>query len=222
MLQVHFLDTDSFQFSHSQRADITQLAEEADELVRASLPLADHLHLLVEGSADVLATGDNAHTIAPHLIRWLADPAVDITAVARKHLRQAFAHEAFHAARFRRLAGEAGSHSWMQIAIGEGLATAFARDATGATESWAVYDPAVIGSWAAELLGQPVMSAEMSGWRFRHQDGRQWIAYRVGTWIVDSLRELSGDSPADLVWTPASEIAAAVPAIEGLIGDQRA
>jgi hypothetical protein len=41
MLQVHFLDTDSFQFTESQRADITELAEEADALVRTSLPLAE-------------------------------------------------------------------------------------------------------------------------------------------------------------------------------------
>jgi hypothetical protein len=215
MLRVHFLDTDVLEFSDSQRTAIRQVAEDADALVRESLPLAEQLHLLVEGSPDVLTTGDNAHTIAPHLVRWLADPGRDITAVARDHLRHAFAHEAFHAARFRRLGEEAGSHSWTQVAIGEGLATAFARDTAGANEPWAVYDPAVISSWAAELLRQPITPADMSGWKFRHPDGRQWIAYRVGTWIVDSLRDLTGQSPADLVWTPASEIATAVP---GLVG----
>jgi hypothetical protein len=219
MLRVHFLDTNALQFSDSQRTVIRQVAEEADALVRQSLPLAEQLHLLVEGSPDVLPTGDNAHTIAPHLIRWLADPARDITAVARDHLAQAFAHEAFHAARFRRLAEEAGSHSWTQIAIGEGLATAFARDAAGANEPWAVYDPAVISSWAAELLAQPGTPADMTNWKFQHQDGRQWIAYRVGTWIVDSLREETGQSPADLVWTRASEIAGMVPAVLDLVRD---
>lgn len=212
MLRVHFLDTDAFEFTDDQRAVITRAAEEADTLARSSLPLAARLHLLVEASPDVLETGDNAYTIAPHLIRWWADPARDVADVAQAHLAKAFAHEAFHAARFRQLAGEAGSWSWTSIAIGEGLATAFARDAAGAHESWAAYDPATIASWATELLSQPP-SADLKHWKFRHPDGREWIAFRVGTWITDSVRELTGKTPADLVWTPAAEIAAMFPAL---------
>jgi uncharacterized protein YjaZ len=158
----------------------------------------------------VLETGDNAHTIAPHLIRWWADPA-RILPVARAHLAQAFAHEAYHAARFRKLASEAGTRSWAEIAIGEGLATAYARDVASAHEPWTGYDPAVVGDWAAEFVSQDPGSADLSQWKFRHPDGRQWIAYRVGTWIVDSVRELTGKTPADLVWIPAAEIAAMSP-----------
>jgi hypothetical protein len=216
VLQIHFLDTDAFQFTGDQRTAITHAAEEANLLARESLPLAERLHLLVEGSPDVLETGDNAYTIAPHLIRWWADPARDVAVAARAHLAQAFAHEAFHAARFRQLAGEAGSQSWAQVAIGEGLATAFARDAAGAHEPWAAYDPAVITSWAAELLSQTPDPTDLKRWKFRHPDGREWVAFRVGTWIVDSVHELTGKSPADLVWTPATEIAAMFPALKRL------
>lgn len=216
MLQIHFLDTDDFQFTSAERSAVASAARTGDALARRRLPLAGTVHLLVEGSPDVLGTGDNAATVAPHLIRWWADPARDIAAVARAHLAAAFAHEAFHAARFRRLGREAGSRSWLDIAIGEGLATAFARDAAGAQEPWASYDPAVIGAWAAELVNQPDNAADLVKWKFRHPDGREWIAFRVGTWIIDSVRDQTGKSAADLVWTPADEIIAMSPAVAGL------
>jgi hypothetical protein len=215
VLHVHFLDTEALQFTSEQRAAVTRAAQDAEQLARRFLPLAGQLHLLVEGGPDVLETGDNAYTIASHLIRWWADPA-RIVAVARAHLAQAFAHEAYHAARFRQLGAEAGTRSWAQIAIGEGLATAFARDAAAAREPWAVYDPAVIGTWAAEYLSQDPGSADLGQWKFRHPDGRQWIAFRVGTWIIDSVCELTGKTPADLVWTPAAQIAAMSPVLPPL------
>ena len=53
-------------------------------------------------------------------------------------------------------------------------------------------------------------------WKVRHPDGREWVAFRVGTWIIDSVSELTGKSPADLVWPPAAEIAAMSPAVKRL------
>jgi hypothetical protein len=40
------------------------------------------------------------------------------------------------------------------------------------------------------------------------------VAFRVGTWIIDSIRELTGKSPAELVRTPPAEIAAMFPAFK--------
>jgi uncharacterized protein YjaZ len=146
--------------------------------------------------------------MAPHLIRWRVDPARGVAEVTREHLAKAFLHEAFHAARFRRLPLDANASSWANIAIGEGLATAFARDAGDAHEPWAAYDPAVIDSWTSELINQPVDPDRLDRWKFRHEDGREWIAFRVGVRLVDSVTERTGQRPADLVWTPAGEIAA--------------
>jgi hypothetical protein len=72
----------------------------------------------------------------------------------------------------------------------------------------------VIGSWAAELLGQAPDPADLSRWKVRHPDGREWVAFLVGTWIIDSIRELTGKSPAELVRTPPAEIAAMFPAFK--------
>lgn len=89
--------------------------------------------MLVEASAAVLPTGDKASTLARHLLRWMADPVVGVSEVARRHLARALAHEAFHAARFRQLPPERDGGCWENVAIAEGLATAFARDHFGPT-----------------------------------------------------------------------------------------
>lgn len=204
---MHFLDVESFRFDPEARATITSVAEAAERQARVHLPLVSPVHLIVDPSEGVLdATHDNATTIAPYLIRWMVDPQGDVARIAEHHLAKAFAHEAFHAARFRRLGEEAAGRFWAEIAIGEGLATVYARDFAGADEPWSDYDDTVIAEWAAELTDQPMDRTAMARWKFRHPDNREWIAYRVGTWLVDQALDNLGGSVADLVWTPASDI----------------
>jgi uncharacterized protein YjaZ len=208
VLVVDFQDADWYRFTDRDREVITALAADAERTVRRLLPLAPTVRLLVEPSHSVLeATGDNAQTVAPDLIRWQVDPARDVVTVATDHLVKAFTHEAFHAARFRQLAAEAGGGSWINVAIGEGLATAFARDVAGADEPWSRYDPAAIEGWAEELFVQPFDNTAFVDYRVRHADGREWIAYRVGTWLIDSLTARTGGTAADLVWTSSGVIA---------------
>lgn len=207
MLAVHFLDTESLRFDPEVRATVTEVARAAERQVRTHLPIVDPLHLLIDPSEGVIeATRDNATTITPYLIRWMVDPHTDVAQVAQEHLAKAFAHEAYHAARFRRLGEEATGRSWAEIAIGEGLATVYARDFAGADEPWSDYHHIAIAAWATELMDQPMDRTDMAKWKFHHPDNRQWIAYRVGTWLVDQALTNLGESVTDLVWTPASDI----------------
>ena len=206
MLTVHFLDSDQYTFSPEDRRCIDGVAVQAEKRLRVFLPLVEHLHLLVEPSEAVLPTGDNASTLAPHLVRWMADPALGVADVARRHLAQALAHEAFHAARFRRLPPEVDGGTWEHVAVAEGLATAFARDNFGADEAWSAYPTDVIERWAAELFTQPLDERSVLEWKFNHPDGRTFIAFRVGTWLVDVACAFVRRAPADLVWEPAPEI----------------
>lgn len=41
---------------------------------------------------------------------------------------------------------------------------------------------------------------------FRHPDGRRWIAYKVGTYLVDRAVRASGKTPAELVVTSTREL----------------
>lgn len=207
VLRVRFIDNETHQFTLAEQASIVGVARDAEDIVGAVIQLGDPLHLWVEGSKQVLQTGDNAFTESTDLLRWWVDPQRGVTQVAQAHLVQAFAHEAFHATRFRRLAGEASSRDLIGVAIGEGLATAFARDTTGATDPWAVYDTSIIHGWLEDLLTDSAHEVELGEWKFRHPDGREWVAFRVGTWIVDQFMALTGQSAAELMWTPTSDIA---------------
>jgi len=212
VLDVEVVDADWYAFTDEDRLLITGQARAADTAARRLLPLPERVRLVVEASRATLdATGDNAQTVAPDLIRWQVNPDRDVAAVTRAHLRKAFAHEAFHAARFRRLPAEAGATSWVHIAIGEGLATVFARDTAAAHEPWAAYAPAVIADWAVDLVTQPCDARTLGSYRFAHPDGREWIAFRVGTWLIDTVTARTATTAAALVWTPAADIAAHAP-----------
>jgi len=212
VLDVEVVDADWYAFSDGDRLLITGEARAAEAAARRLLPLPGRVRLVVEASRVTLpATGDNAQTVAADLIRWQGNPARDVTTVTRAHLRKAFAHEAFHAARFRRLPEEAGATSWVHIAIREGLATVFARDTAAAHEPWAAYDPAVIADWAVDLFTQPCDGRTLGSYRFAHPDGREWIAFRVGTWLIDTVTARTATTAAALVWTPAADIAAHAP-----------
>ena len=86
----------------------------------------------------------------------------------------------------------------------EGLATVFERGA-GWSPPYGQYPEDEIEAWADELFAQPV-DHTFNQWKFQHPDGRRWISYRVGTWVVDQAVTRSGRSAADLVWEPTRAI----------------
>jgi hypothetical protein len=177
-LTLHLLGSDRYVFSTEDRRTIDDIAVATEQQLRALLPL-------VEASEDVLPTGDNALTVAPHLVRWKADPALCIAGVAHRHLAQALAHKAFHAARSRQLPPKVDGVSWEHVGIAEGLATGFARDNFDAHEPWSAYSANLVESWAAGLFAQPLDEQSVLEWKFNHPDGRTFIAFCVGTWLVD-------------------------------------
>lgn len=207
MVKVRFHDDDIYTFSAAERQHIEGIAVATGAAVRAHIPLADAAPLTVAASHDVLPTGDNAFTDPAGIMWWWVDPRRDIEAVAASHLSAALAHEAFHLTRFVQLPDEAGNPSLINIAINEGLATAFARDLTGIHDPWTDYDAAQAAAWFRELQALPNLPAEeLLHWKFRHPDGREWIAFRAGTWLVDRCRAVDGRTAADLVHTPAGQI----------------
>lgn len=207
MIEVHFVDSDDHVFTAAEQSAIVETAERADRITRAHLPVADRLILQVESSPSVLEpAGDNAYAVSPTVIRWMVDPARDIKEVARSHLVKAFAHEAYHAARFRFFPTESGTQSWPVVALCEGLATVFARDAVDAHEPWSQYDPVTIADWATELFGAPYCDEAVVEWKFRHPDGRLFIAFRVGTWMADRVMNALDRSAAKLVRKSASHL----------------
>lgn len=97
--------------------------------------------------------------------------------------------------------------SFMDAPVAEGLASVFERDEAHREPPWAAYpSPEIITlGWVRELLGLPP-SADYRAWMFLHADGRRWIGYRAGTFIVDRAIAASHLNATDLVRIPTSEI----------------
>ena len=94
----------------------------------------------------------------------------------------------------------------MDVVVSEGMATAFERDFAGASPPWGDY-PDDISTWVDELIALPMSAfGSYAKWMFKHPDGRRWIGYRAGTYIVDQAMAASGLSSAELVLTGTAEV----------------
>ena len=205
MITLHFLDTDAHQFSTAERAEVTTLAVTAEPEVRALLPaLRTRLNLVVStGTSVIPETGEVGSTTSPDTVHWTVDPGRDVCVVAAEHLRHMLFHELHHCARLLAVPSYL-TEDWYDGAVFEGLATVFEREA-GWSPPWGDYPTDEIAAWAAELFAQPV-DHTFNHWKFQHPDGRRWISYRVGTWVVDEAVQRSGRSAAELVGEPTEAI----------------
>jgi uncharacterized protein YjaZ len=71
---------------------------------------------------------------------------------------------------------------------------------------WGSY-PHDVAVWVQEVLQLPP-KAPYAQWMFQHSDGRKWIGYRAGTFIVDQALAATGRTSSDLVTATTDEILA--------------
>ncbi len=177
----------------------------AEHPIRRKLPAlpADIVVYVTTGSSVVPGTGLAAWTRAENILISLnpEDPR-GVLAVVDQDVSSAFAHEAHHLTRLQGLDEEP---SLIVSAVFEGLGTVFEREFSGRTPPWGDYDRRVIADWTSELLLLPE-SAATAEWLFSHPDGRRWIAYRVGTYIVDRACAETAATAASLVLAPTEAI----------------
>jgi len=115
-------------------------------------------------------------------------------------------HECHHLVRLWVGGEKIRSATVMDAVVAEGMATAFERDFTGRVPLWGLYTEDVAG-WVSELLALPKSELRFRDhWMYQHPDGRRWIAYRAGTYLVDRARAASHRSAADLVLVPTDQI----------------
>jgi hypothetical protein len=213
MIVCLFLDTDDHsRFSDAARGLIREVSEAAEPDIRALLPgLPEEIELASQtGDSVIPELGGDGTAWNPHRVNWTVDPSRPggIEAIAATLLRPLLFHEIHHLARgwviFPRLPRE----RFIDSVVHEGLATAFARDFSGAHEPlnklFAEY-PTDVEEWVRELLDLP-LSAPYDDWMELHPDGRRYIGYRAGTYISDRAIAASGRSAADLVLTPVRDI----------------
>jgi hypothetical protein len=183
-MPVVFLDTDTYAFTNDEIAVVRSVLDEAETEVRTLLPsLPAKLSLLVYPTEFVIPElGSMGMALSPDVIQLSVDPehAGGVAEVADATFRFTLFHECHHATREKAL-GRQGSQL-VPSAIHEGLATAFERDFAGHEPLWG-YDKAVIDSWTEEFLA--LGAEDYRDWFFNHPDGRRWIGYKVGTYLVD-------------------------------------
>ncbi|WP_280564346.1 DUF2268 domain-containing putative Zn-dependent protease [Chromohalobacter sp. 48-RD10] len=209
MIVPLFLDTkDCRHFPQDARQVIEEVCADAEPEIRSFLgDLNKDIELACQTGPFVIPeTGEMGMAIAPGRVGWTVDARlpVGVAAVARTQLRFTLFHELHHLVRGWVMYGGAVRTSFMEGVVSEGLATVFERDFGGRETPWGQY-PDEIAQWVAELLELP-MSASYEHWMFQHPDGRRWVGYRAGTYIVDQAILASGLSAADLALVTSDEI----------------
>jgi uncharacterized protein YjaZ len=192
----------------TDRQAIEAIASQAERDVRAILrQLPQDLTLEVRSASQVFMPGGATGGVAgPRRIAWVVDTTRDegAAAIARATLRPFLFHELHHVVRGGSAAGTGAPASLIDNAINEGMATAFARDFGGAVQPWAEY-PDEVSDWVKDVLSMPATDANVQ-MMFWHPDGRRWIGYKVGTYLVDKAMFASRRSSADLVQATTGEI----------------
>jgi hypothetical protein len=204
--EVVFYSVDGHRFSSTERRTIERIARATAAEVEQILPaLADQLILRVEAGDKVIPeTGETASAHPPNVVYWTVDPnrGDGVVAIANAELRRTLFHELHHLVRDS--AAGLKDQRLLDHVVTEGLATVFERDFAGPAPPWGMY-PDEVGAWVAEVLALPA-DAPRAEWMFRHPDGRRWIGYKVGTYLVDRAIRASGRSAATLVSSSTDDI----------------
>lgn len=206
-MKIHFVESQywnelepNFQIDYARR--VTDAYAEAAELLPT---LSNHVNYIVQPREyDLIEeTQDSGYTENSELILlgFHPQPRLGLDSILN-HIRATVFHESNHAARFT--TGE-WHETLLQQAIMEGLATVFERDNAGAEPLWGMYQNEDIEAWLREIQ-EPDTTAQMKDYLYLHPDGRKWIVYKVGTYIVDKAIEYSGKTISELTPLPCDEI----------------
>lgn len=210
-IRVFFANDAFYALSREERDLITELANETDAEVRAILPnlLPETIVLTVTvTTGGIPETGTSGYAASAFNIGFVINPwrPEGVRNIVTQHLRTTLFHELHHVARGFVMESSPLPRTLMEAVISEGLATAFERDFAEAKPLWGEY-PDNVDAWVIELMSLPDSAyAQYQSWMLMHPDGRRWIGYRAGTYIVDRAMQATGLSAADLVRTPGDEI----------------
>ena len=203
-VDVRWFPEEGYTFSQADIAEVTRIAEDSVQEARKLLPgLPERIVLEVrDGTRVIPETGENGTTRPPDAVCWTIDPShPDGTSeIIRKWLRGTLFHELHHLVRDKRV----HRTTLMDSVITEGMASAFERDAAGLDVPWARYSKEV-EAWVEEVRALPPDTPRRD-WLFRHPDGRRWVGYKVGTYLVDRAMRATGRSAAELVTEPTKDI----------------
>jgi len=178
---------DKFWAEHSQfvarlEAKISRAFKKAKRILET---LPDDVTIVLQANEydTIPETGDGGWAKNSRLILLTIDPGLPFgEEKILQGISNTVLHELNHAARF-----ETGIFhtEFIDMAIFEGIATVFEREYGLIKPLWGEYEPNEVKQWLDEITE----AGEVNHYEymFRHSDGRRWIGYKVGTYIVDTV-----------------------------------
>lgn len=148
-------------------------------------------------------TGDSGYTVNGELIMLSFDPTLPYgrEGVLRQ-IKPTLFHEMNHAARYYL---GIWHKTMIDSCLMEGLGTVFERDYADGDPLHGHYEDDPVEEWAKEVIALDDLSLA-NNYMYQHPDGRKWIGYKVGTWIIDQATEKSGKTVIDLTQMECQEI----------------
>ena len=140
-------------------------------------------------------TGDSARTYNSEFIELAFDPTKDKKGlqIILEGVRPGVYHEMNHAARFNI---PIWHKTFIESCVLEGLATVFTRDYANEDAKWAKY-PKNVKEWLKEIVSKK-NQIDYGQYMYAHTDGRKWVGYKVGTYIIDQAMKNSGKTVIEL------------------------
>lgn len=155
-------------------------------------------------------SGVGGYAYSPKIITVSIDPDFADKEEQRRQIRSTIFHEAFHV--FQNYTGESGPFSAIDNAVYEGMATVFEREYCDIWQPFGDYRTTPsenLMRWTKDLqnLSLEEFDKTYEDWKFYHPEFKEkWIAYKVGTWIVDQVIKGNKSKILDLSSKTASEV----------------
>lgn len=192
-LKVVFQDDNSF--SEQERQHIEALIRQTEDAVRDLLPeLPDSIQVSVHAmDRDVASVGgvtgraDNPNTVVLYISTSYESGVI---AASNTGLAPALYHEFHHLVRGWTIEGNKFGPGITTAAVNEGLANVFSEIYTNTAFVGNAY-PTNVRQWWAEIEALP-SNADYGQWMVQHDDGREAIGYKAGSFIVREAMAASG------------------------------
>ncbi len=159
--------------------------------------LSGHMNIVVRPNSRSIIPeyGTGGYTYDSEFIEIWFDKTVPHGAEKTlESLYQTVFHEGNHAARYNVIEFDG---RFLNSVVTEGLATVFEREHAGYQPLYGQYgDDATMQQWLAELKSANWDKREELF--FDNSDGRRWIGYKTGTWLIDRAIKNSGKSVIEL------------------------
>jgi hypothetical protein len=212
--KVHVVfQEDSLKFTESQKVLILEVISNSEEEVRKLLPkLPDSIKVIVEAvdwDLDIVngVTGrtetNNPPLVLVQISHHYKGGVIDS---AYQGIKATLFHEFHHLSRGWAIQDNKFSYGIPNAMVNEGLAVAFTEIYTGSINEVESYTDEA-DNWVKEILALP-LDASYSDWVMgEHPDGRTYIGYRTGNYLIHktigrsklNILELSDLSPEEII-----------------------